>query len=117
MNKQKKIIIGLVLFIGVISGGVAFKEYQNKSLDIAIIQVDGMTCESCEKAIEVAVKKHKDVKNVVADFKTGNVVLTYNKNHLTEDQLKKLINDTGYKIVVPKDKLIINEAKLRFMHQ
>lgn len=117
MTKQTKIIIGLILSILIISGGIAYKKHQEASLDIAIISVEGMTCESCEKAIEVSVKKNKAVKHVEANHKAGQVVLTYNKDKITEKDLKELIRQSGYTVPEPKDKLIINEAKIKFIHQ
>lgn len=59
--------------------------------------VDGMTCESCVRAVEDALRKRDGVKEVKADLKEALVTVTYDARRVNEAALHELILSTGYK--------------------
>jgi len=57
-----------------------------------------MTCPECEEHIKQAVSKLPGVSSIEADYKTGKVVVKYDKTKLTGEKIGRTINSTGYKV-------------------
>ena len=66
-------------------------------LNTVTILVEGMTCESCNKAVEIAVGKLDGVKKVKADYEKGEVKVAFNKKLTDITKIANTINDLGYK--------------------
>lgn len=64
-----------------------------------ILHVEGMTCAHCEIAIKDAVRKLPGIKKVKASKRKKEVVAEYDPAQVSDDQIKKAIDDTGYRIV------------------
>ncbi len=64
-----------------------------------ILHVEGMSCGHCEIAIKDAVRKLPGIKKVKASKRKKEVVAEYDPAQVTDDQIKKAIDDTGYRIV------------------
>lgn len=62
-----------------------------------IIKVDGMVCTGCENRIQNALTTIYGVKKVVANHKTGIVIIT-SKEEVEEKALKEKIEDIGFKV-------------------
>lgn len=71
--------------------------YNNNPKQIKI-NIDGMTCISCELLLEQELKKIKAISKVDVNSKTGSAILTYSKNKPNLEKINEIIVDTGYKI-------------------
>ena len=65
------------------------------------IPVEGMTCASCNTAVEIAVGKLDGVKSVRADFAAKRAAVRYDENKVSVDEIREAINKLGYKTVSP----------------
>jgi copper chaperone len=61
------------------------------------IETQGLKCEGCKTKVENALNSKIDV-YAVADYKK-NIVKVHMKNNLDDAELKKAIEDAGYKVV------------------
>lgn len=62
-----------------------------------VVNVDGMMCGMCESHINDAIRREFKVKKVTSSHaKKQTVILT--EKPLDEDKLRKVIDDTGYKV-------------------
>jgi len=61
-----------------------------------IIKVYDMTCTSCEERVERALKKVSGVINAMASYSAQNVIVEYDDEICTKEQLKEVINKAGY---------------------
>lgn len=64
-----------------------------------VLNVEGMACGHCEIAIQDAVRKLPGIKKVKASKRKKEVVAEYDSGQVTEEQIKKAVDDTGYKII------------------
>ncbi len=61
------------------------------------IRVDGLACPFCAYGIEKSFIKTEGVKSVDIDLKNGLVIVkTENGKRFSEENLKKIIHDTGF---------------------
>lgn len=65
---------------------------QTKTVDIKT----SAECGSCKKRIEEKLNYTKGVKFAELDMSTKVVTVKYNEDKITEDEIKKVISDTGY---------------------
>lgn len=61
------------------------------------LKIDGMMCGMCESHINSAVRAHFDVKKVSSSKAKGETVIL-SEDSLDEEQIKKVIGDTGYEL-------------------
>lgn len=66
------------------------------SIKREIIKVYDMTCTSCEERVERALKKVPGVINAMASYSAQNVIVEYDDEICTKEQLKEVINKAGY---------------------
>jgi len=86
---MKKFIIISLLSIWTNSVFAAGTEYD--------MRVDGLACPFCAYGIEKQFVKTEGVKSVDIDLKNGLVIVkTDDGKTFIEDELKKIINDTGF---------------------
>lgn len=64
-----------------------------------LVKIDGMTCESCEKALAGAAKKIKGVESITASAEDGNAVVKYDLVKTDIETVMKEIRKTGYRPV------------------
>lgn len=89
-----------------------------------ILQLDGMTCSSCEMRIENAIRKLEGILDVKAIYSSSNVYITYDANIIGLDTIFETIEKLDYKVKnkpsqqiitgentkkVPSDKMPINQ--------
>ena len=60
------------------------------------VNVQGMSCDHCVKAVTAAAKGVKGVKNVKVDLKAGTAQLEYDGTDATLDAVKEAINAQGF---------------------
>ncbi|MEO0271322.1 MAG: heavy metal-associated domain-containing protein, partial [candidate division WOR-3 bacterium] len=71
---------------------------ENKKKQIKI-KIGGMTCASCVRRVENSLKNLKGILNVNVNLATESAIITYDENFLKIDNIKKRINDIGYKFL------------------
>lgn len=62
------------------------------------LNVQGMSCGHCVKSIEGSVGKLKGVSNVKVNLEIGTVVVNYNSNEVSLEEIKETIDDQGYEV-------------------
>lgn len=65
----------------------------------AIINVHGMSCEHCERAVKNALTDLAGVASVSVDLKGKTVTVEYDENIVLIEAVKKEITETGYTVV------------------
>jgi len=78
------------------SGKTTTKPLKKSSL---LLNVKGMTCESCNLHVEHTLAQLPGYIYAKADYKTGTVKVEYDAGKSTEKDVKDAVNSTGYKIV------------------
>lgn len=86
------------------------KEVENKEV---IIPIGGMTCASCVKAVERAVKKIDGVKNIQVNLATEKASILYESGKVKLYEIKGAIEKAGFKVLEMESKQSIDEDKLR----
>ena len=66
-------------------------------LSSVVLPVEGMTCLTCEKTVEGALKALPGVVSARASAKSQNVLVEFESGKVTFDQMIQSINKTGYK--------------------
>jgi len=64
-----------------------------------VIDVKGMTCGNCEKAVKGALTDLDGVEHVGVDLKAGKVDVTYNNETVSLEAICEEIEDIGYDVV------------------
>ncbi|MDF0727649.1 copper chaperone CopZ [Cytobacillus sp. S13-E01] len=62
------------------------------------LQVEGMSCGHCVKAIEGSVGELAGVANVKVHLENGTVDVEYNTTDVSLDKIKEAIDDQGYDV-------------------
>ncbi|HKR14136.1 MAG TPA: heavy-metal-associated domain-containing protein [Pyrinomonadaceae bacterium] len=81
----------LVLTLGVITAAAFTKT--------VTIKVEGMKCAKCSASVTKALKATEGVQDAQVDSKTGDAVIKYDDEKVTETKLREVINGTGFKTV------------------
>ena len=63
-----------------------------------VLNVIGMSCGHCVKAVEESVGGLAGVKSVVVDLSSGKVEVSYDSSAVTLDSIKETIDDQGYEV-------------------
>ncbi|MHC1739159.1 MAG: heavy metal translocating P-type ATPase [Ignavibacteriaceae bacterium] len=64
-------------------------------------QIEGMTCASCVRRVENAIKKIEGVGSVNVNLATENIVFSIEKEKTTVDEISKAVSDAGYNLIIP----------------
>jgi sulfite exporter TauE/SafE/copper chaperone CopZ len=64
-----------------------------------ILDIEGMTCASCERRIENSLKDINGIKSVQANYSKSLVEITYLKNLINLTEIKRIIEEVDYKVV------------------
>lgn len=86
------------------------REEKNKDV---IIPIGGMTCASCSKAVERAVKKLDGVESVQVNLATEKASITYIPSKIKLYEIKEVIQKAGFKVLEIESKKSVDEDKLR----
>ncbi|MBN2535502.1 MAG: heavy-metal-associated domain-containing protein [Spirochaetales bacterium] len=62
------------------------------------LKVPGISCSHCEHTIKKAVSSLDGVDTIVVDLPDKTVEISFNPGKVTEDSIKKAIEDQGYDI-------------------
>jgi len=63
---------------------------------VVTIPVKGMSCSSCNKAVELAVGKLKGIRKVSADHEKGEAIVAFRKDKISIANIVESINKLGY---------------------
>lgn len=66
--------------------------------------VKGMTCASCVSAVEKAVKKKDGVKDISVNLMTDSMLVDFDENLLSEEEIVSAVAKAGYSATLQKDK-------------
>ncbi len=77
------------------------------------IPIDGMSCSSCVEKIERALKKQSGVISASVNFATEKATVEYNPTKIKVADLKKAIENTGYKPLEIEAEAVDVEEKIR----
>ena len=92
------------------AGFSVIKEVENKEV---IIPIGGMTCASCVKAVERAVKKLDGIENVQVNLATEKALVSYEAGKVKLYEIKNAIEKAGFKVLEMEKKQSVDEDKLR----
>ena len=62
------------------------------------LNVNGMTCHSCEMMIKEELEELDGVISVLASSKDNKVIVDYNESKINLDKIKEVITEEGYKV-------------------
>jgi periplasmic mercuric ion binding protein len=87
------------LFLLLLFAAAAFAE------DVkAEIKVSGMTCGACAVSVKSALTKIKGVKSADVSYEKGLATVVYDDQRTNEQQLREVINKTGFKVEPNQEK-------------
>jgi copper chaperone len=69
------------------------------SYQIAKFKVVGMYCTTCKPIVEKQLKGEQAIKKIDIDFMTDSVIVEYNPELISKEEIKKKLEDSGYKFV------------------
>lgn len=96
---QRKQVIAFTVFTLVLALGAISVSAATKT---ARIKVEGMHCKNCSASVTKALKATAGVETVEVSFETGEAVVQYDDQKVTEAKLREVINSTGFKAEEPK---------------
>ena len=77
------------------------------------LKIEGMMCPMCESHINDCIRKNLDIKKVKTSHKKG-VCEIFSETMIDEDEIKKVINDTGYTLISMKQEEYVKKAVFSF---
>ncbi|MBU2445784.1 MAG: mercuric transport protein MerTP [Bacteroidetes bacterium] len=85
-----------IFFPGTNNNKVVIKD---SNVTEAKLYIEGMTCPSCENSVDYALKSEVGVISASSSYKTGIVQVVFDKSKVSENQLKKAVEEkVGYKV-------------------
>ena len=69
------------------------------SYQIAKFKVVGMYCTTCKPIVEKQLNGEQAIKKIDMDFMTDSVIVEYNPELISKEEIKKKLEDSGYKFV------------------
>ncbi len=75
----------------------AVSESESQVNKTIVIEVEGMTCEGCAAHIDETLKQLNGVVSSKASYPKKNVAVVFNPKQITLEQIKKAIDEIGYK--------------------
>lgn len=72
---------------------------ENHMSTITTLNVNGMSCSHCEKAVKEALNQIEGVFNTAVNLEEKTVIVQYDDLLITEKVLKEAIEDVGYDVV------------------
>ena len=100
------LIVSVVLFSFPYYSGVFFPNVDTAVANLnsaniveVKINIEGMTCTSCENAVDYSLKTTDGVLSATSSYKTGIATVKYDNTKVNPEQLKKVIEEkVGYKV-------------------
>lgn len=73
--------------------------------------VEGMTCAACVRAVEIATNKVYGVKKANVNLATEKITIEYDTEEASVFDLKKAVEDAGYKLIIEKKDRAVEESE------
>lgn len=64
-----------------------------------VLNVEGMSCSHCVNAIKGALTENEGITNVEVSLEEKTVSVGYNKDIISLDTIKEIIEDEGYEVI------------------
>ncbi len=68
-------------------------------IDKAYFKVVGMYCITCKPIVERQLKDEKAIKSIGVNYMTDNVVVEFDSNLITKEEIRNRLEESGYKFV------------------
>lgn len=68
-------------------------------MDSIVLNVEGMSCSHCVNAIKGALIENEGITNVEVSLDEKTVSVDYNKDIISMDTIKEIIEDEGYEVI------------------
>lgn len=62
------------------------------------LQIEGMTCSHCERAVETALKGLDGITQAEVDLQANTASVTYDEAKVTISEMKEAIKEEGYEV-------------------
>ena len=108
-NSEKVNLEDIELAINKAGFGVVKEEIAKE----VVIPIGGMTCASCSKAVERAIKKLDGIKKVDVNLATEKATISYIPSKIKLYEIKEAINKIGFKVLEMDNKKAVDKDKLR----
>jgi len=79
-------------------------EKEKKKEGEKVLNVSGMMCGNCEKAVSTELKKLKGVKEIKASHENNKVKLVLAEEHASDEELVKAIKEAGFEVIKDDEK-------------
>ena len=63
---------------------------------IAVLRIEGMTCEGCALAVESALKSLDGVSRVSVHLRDGKAIVVYDPGRVSLEDVKRVVESAGY---------------------
>lgn len=63
------------------------------------LNVEGMSCDHCKRAVEMALEKLDGVERAEVSLDENTVSVTYDESQVTTVQMKEAVEEEGYKVI------------------
>jgi Cu+-exporting ATPase len=70
---------------------------KNMAIQKAFFKVVGMYCTTCKPIVEKQLKGEQAIKKIDIDFMTDSVIVEYDTELITKEEIKKRLENSGYK--------------------
>ena len=67
------------------------------SIQKALFKVIGMYCTTCKPIVEKQLKNEQAIKKIDIDYMTDSVVVEFDPELITKEEIKKKLENSGYK--------------------
>ena len=68
-------------------------------IDKAYFKVVGMYCVTCKPIVEKQLKDEKAIKSIGVNYMTDSIVVGFDSNLITKEEIKNRLEKSGYKFV------------------
>ena len=90
------LVVGFFLIFPYVNFSSSPSSLSAQTLQTAVLRVDGMTCPSCAKAVEIALKKNEGVDEANVSFDRSEAIVQYDPSKAKPEDLEKRVDKLGY---------------------
>ncbi len=73
-----------------------------KNVQTLAVEIEGMTCSSCEEHVNYAVNQLEGIINIQTSYDAGNSIIKFDQTKTTAENIQSAINSTGYTVIKSK---------------
>jgi copper chaperone len=75
------------------------RPYDTMAIQRALFKIVGMYCTTCRPIVEKQLRGEQAIKKIDIDFMTDSVIVQYDADLITKDEIKERLENSGYKFV------------------